>query len=85
MKWPDQTMGVKSSNVESVAHDPATNTLFVQYRNGGRYTYNGVDAEKFEQLRTADSVGSFLHSQIKMSPNHIGEKFKDDAEDQAGA
>jgi hypothetical protein len=56
---------VVSSNVASVAHDPATNTLEVRYRNDGTYQYADVSAEDFDRLQKAKSVGSHLHQHIK--------------------
>lgn len=59
---------VASSQVKAIGHDPATNTLRVEYASGGVYDYAGVDAEKHRALMAAPSIGSHLHKQIK--PNH---------------
>lgn len=56
---------VESGNVAAIGHDPDTNTLEVEFRNGGVYTYHGVDADKHAALMKADSVGGFLHANIK--------------------
>ncbi len=54
---------VKSSQVESIGH--AGDTLHVKFRNGGTYTYAGVPESMFHNARSADSVGSYLHKNVK--------------------
>lgn len=56
---------VKSGNVAAVGHDPEAKTLHVAFRNGSRYIYQDVDAEKHAALMKADSVGSYLNAHIK--------------------
>lgn len=56
---------VSSSNVRSVGHDPSTNTLAVEFKDGSIYHYHGVDKDTHEQLVCAKSVGGFIHSSIK--------------------
>lgn len=56
---------VSSSNVKAVGYDKATQTLFVSFLNGSLYNYKGVEYSKFEGLVNADSVGSYLHRNIK--------------------
>lgn len=64
---------VKSSNVVSIGHDPKTNTLTVEFNNGGVYEYKDVPTEKHKSLMEADSIGSHLHSVIK--PHHEARKL----------
>ncbi|MBP6421585.1 MAG: KTSC domain-containing protein [Propionivibrio sp.] len=54
----------KSSQVKAFGHDPATNTLAVEF-NSGVYHYAGVPAEVFEEMKKAESVGRFLGQSIK--------------------
>lgn len=62
---------VKSSQIDSMGHDPATNTLAVKFKSGGStYHYHGVDAKKFAELKAAPSVGSHLHKHIKGVHQH---------------
>lgn len=56
---------VESGNVASVGHDPHTNTLEVEFKGGGVYSYHGVDADKHAALMKADSVGKFINANIK--------------------
>jgi hypothetical protein len=55
----------QSSNIESFGHDAATGTLQVKFRNGGVYSYAGVTAEIFEQMKASPSHGKFLAQKIK--------------------
>ena len=61
---------VTSSNIDAISHDPETNTLYVRFKGGGVYAYQGVDAEKHAALMNADSVGSYLHAHIKGKHAH---------------
>jgi nitrogen regulatory protein PII-like uncharacterized protein len=57
---------VSSSQISEIGHDPASNTLAVRSKHGGTlYHYKGVSAEKFEQFKTSESIGSFLGKNIK--------------------
>ena len=70
---------VQSSNVAKVAHDPGANQLHVEFKDGKRYVYHGVEAEAHADLMGAKSVGSHLYKNIVGS--YRGEKFKEpDAE-----
>lgn len=55
----------KSSQIESMGHDPETNTLHVKFRRGGHYSYSGVDAAKYARFQAAPSHGTFLGKEIK--------------------
>lgn len=55
----------ESTNLRSVVYDDDTQTLTVQFRNGGSYQYHGVSADTAEGFSTADSAGSYLHSYVK--------------------
>jgi hypothetical protein len=61
---------VTSSNIASVGHDPATNTLEIEFKGGGVYHYAGVDAAKHAALVNASSVGGHFHQHIKPSHAH---------------
>lgn len=64
---------VVSSNIRSVGHDPATNTMHVEFNNGGVYEYEGVTTEKHAALMKSGSIGSHLHQHIK--PHHNAKKL----------
>jgi len=67
---------VKSSQLISVGHDPATNTLEIEFPSrkqaphggalpGPVYRYSGVSAEQHAALMKAESVGSHFIKHIK--------------------
>lgn len=56
---------VKSSNVAAVGYDADAKELHVAFRNGSKYIYHDVDAEKHSALISADSVGGFFNAHIK--------------------
>jgi len=56
---------VKSSNVKSVGHDPKTNTLAVEFKDGSIYHYHDVPKDVHESLVSARSVGGYIHASIK--------------------
>ncbi len=41
------------------------NTLYVKFKNGSVYSYDGVDRAMFDQLTQAASVGKFFAANIK--------------------
>tara|TARA_R110002049_G_scaffold247333_1_gene421503 strand:- start:476 stop:685 length:210 start_codon:yes stop_codon:yes gene_type:complete len=58
---------VDSSNVAAVGYDEDSSTLQVEFNNGGTYQYFDVPEHLFEELRDAQSIGSFLAENIKGS------------------
>lgn len=56
---------VNSSNVAAVGYDEDSQTLQVEFNNGGTYQYFDVPEAIFEGLRDADSVGQYLNQQVK--------------------
>lgn len=61
---------VQSSNVEAIGH--AGTTLHVRFKGGAHYTYDGVDAKKFADLKASNSKGTFIHQHVK--PHHAHRK-----------
>lgn len=56
---------VKSSNIAAIGHDADSGELHVEFKNGGRYVYQGVSADQHAALTKADSIGSHLHKHVK--------------------
>lgn len=54
-----QFIPVKSSNIESIAHD-GKETMRVQFKNGGLYEYQGVTVAGHKKLMEAKSIGKHL-------------------------
>lgn len=55
---------VKSSNIEAIGYD-AKPKLIVRFKNGGTYIYEGVPADKQDELMKAKSIGGYLATNIK--------------------
>lgn len=58
---------VDSSSLNSVGYDAGSETLEVEFKNGGVYRYLEVPEDEWRSLRTAESKGSYLNTHIKPS------------------
>jgi KTSC domain len=56
---------VDSSSLRSIGYERATQTLEVEFKNGGIYRYEGVSAETWDQLRNAESLGRFFQDHVR--------------------
>ena len=61
---------VSSSQIHSIGHDAATNTLAIRFKNykgevTSLYHYSNFTAEDFEAFRTAESIGRHFGAYIK--------------------
>lgn len=68
MEKPISMRPVKSSNIKAIGYDDGT--LRVEFKNGGRYDYDGVKPEEYDALVDADadkdgSVGRTFHGTIR--------------------
>lgn len=61
---------LSSSNVASAGHDPATNTMEVEYKDGSVYHYHDVPKDIHEGLMSAKSAGGFIHANVKGKYKH---------------
>jgi hypothetical protein len=64
---------VESSQIHSIGHDPATNTLAIRFlakrggdEPGSLYHYANFTAEDFEAFSNAESIGSHFGQHIKV-------------------
>lgn len=66
-KFPDIALTpVKESKLlAGIGHDPATNTLAIEFSKGGIYHYQGVTAKDFAALQAAKSQGSHFGTAIR--------------------
>ena len=53
-----------SSNIDSYGYDKKTKKLNVKFRNGNTYQYEAIPQVTVDQLKTAQSAGSFLHKNV---------------------
>ena len=64
MAWEDFD-GFQSSNIALLKYEVETWTLEVTFHGGGIYHYFDVPAEIWNDLKTAESQGKYLNSNIK--------------------
>lgn len=55
----------ESSNVTGFRYEEATQVLTVEFNSGSRYDYYDVPEHVFEGMKSADSKGKFINSEIK--------------------
>ncbi len=56
---------VDSSSLRSIGYDHATETLEVEFNNGGVYRYSAVSADTWNELRHAASKGKFFQDHVR--------------------
>ncbi len=59
---------VISSNIREIGHtaiDGEKGELYLRFNNGSLFSYTDVPEDVYQQLRIADSVGKFYHSEIR--------------------
>lgn len=56
---------VSSTSIASVGYDPDTETLEVEFTNGGVYQYDDVSAEQHAALLAAPSIGKYFAAVIR--------------------
>jgi hypothetical protein len=63
---------IESSSIKSIGHDPATNTLEVEYHRTGVYQFHDVSADQHAAIMRASSAGTHLQKHIV--PRHRATK-----------
>lgn len=58
---------VSSTNVQSVAYDTNSASLYVKFHSGGTYVYYDVPVSVYNGLMSAASHGSYLARHVKGS------------------
>jgi len=56
---------VTSSNIASIGYDADSQTLEIEFLNGGVYQYFEVPQQVYEEIMNADSQGQYLAQNIK--------------------
>lgn len=64
VRSPPVLRAVRSSHVDGVAYDPASQELHVSFR-GRRGIYKGVPADVAEAVQDAPSIGQALHLWVR--------------------
>lgn len=55
----------QSSNVAGFSYDEAAQVLTVEFNSGSRYDYYDVPENVFEGMKSADSKGRYLNTEVK--------------------
>lgn len=58
---------VESSNIESIGYEEKSQTLEIEFLNGGIYQYFDVPKSIYDGLMVASSCGEYLAANIKGS------------------
>src|ERR1051325_9801182 len=56
---------VDSTSVELIGYDSESQALYVRFRGGGLYRYEGVEASLVKELLEAESIGRYLNYTVK--------------------
>ena len=60
---------VKSSQIEAIGHDDASETLAIQFKGGMTYHYANVEKYVFDAMLKVESKGKFFATYIKSRPD----------------
>lgn len=61
-------MPVESSNLRSVGFDAETQTMEIEFKNGGVYQYANIEEKLFDEFLRSNSKGQFFHQNFKSLP-----------------
>jgi hypothetical protein len=61
---------VDSTHIKAIGHDPASNTLAIEFHKGGVYHYHDVPADKHTAILNADSISAAFKSLVKGQHTH---------------
>lgn len=56
---------VKSSNLKSIGYDQSSNTLEIEFLNGGIYQYFNIPSQIHLAIMNAVSKGTYFHANIR--------------------
>ena len=56
---------VTSGQISKIGYHPDSQTAVIQFANGRVYQYSGVPQEMYDNMKNAESVGSFFAQNIK--------------------
>jgi hypothetical protein len=65
---PDMVATPRSSSVIEIGYDDLLEEVYVRFRSGDLYAYQGVPEDVWEELCAAESTGTFVNKVIKRYP-----------------
>jgi hypothetical protein len=60
-KWIE----VNSSQIKRISYEESLQTLYIEFRNGSTYSYEGVTPKEYVDFKEAPSIGKFFYANIK--------------------
>ena len=54
-----------SSNIDKTSYDEDKQIMYVKFKSGGNYSYEGVPADVYKNMNNSESVGRYFHNFIK--------------------
>lgn len=61
---------VRSSSLRAVGYDPEAKTLEIEFVHGEVYEYLNVDSETYQSLLSAESLGAYFQTHIRLKFVH---------------
>lgn len=71
-----------SSQIKGVRHDLSTSTMLVKFHNDRVYSYNPVTFKEYNDLLSAESVGSHFYKNFKSNKDLTVKEIKDGSKNQ---
>lgn len=63
---PEETLvATGSSNIKTYAYSPTRGVLTIEFQSGAKWEYEQLPQKVFDELKQAESKGSFFASRIK--------------------
>jgi hypothetical protein len=60
-----EMQGVDSSSIEAVGYDSENREIYIRFLDGRTYAYSDADKSTFDELLSANSVGSYFNRVIR--------------------
>ena len=61
----EKVVATDSRNISSYAYSPVRSVLTIEFKSGATWEYENVPDKIFEEMKTADSKGSFFSRRVK--------------------
>lgn len=62
---PNEKIFPESSMVSKADYEPENSVLIITFKNGTKYAYQDFPADKWEELKSTESIGKYINSAIK--------------------
>lgn len=65
---PEMKPVARSSNIKAYGYDDKLSTLYIDFHNNVRWSYEGVPLDVFREFEESHSKGAFFHAKIRSGP-----------------